>query len=69
MVGLSNRVNSIVCPYKGTLYKLTNERSRHGAEPGHGAGEGQRHGPDHRREQLRRVQVHDAPAYLHRIPL
>ena len=49
-------------PVYATVF--TYERRQHGAEPGHGAGEGEGHRPHHRGEQFRGVQVHDTPAHL-----
>ena len=48
-------------------HQRTYEWRKHGSEPGHGAGEGEGHGPHHRGEQLRGVQVHDSPAHLHSV--
>ena len=46
------------------LLQIGDERRHHGAQPGHGAGEGEGRGPDHGGEELVGVGVDDPPADL-----
>lgn len=48
----------------GVYLEISNEGSEHGAEPGHGTGEGEGRRPDHGGEELVGVGVDDAPAHL-----
>ena len=64
MIFLLNNFLSFIEAWNLKEQERTYEWSKHGAEPGHGAGEGEGHGPHHRGEQLRGVQVHDTPAHL-----